>query len=252
MEHLGIEVWAAVIGGSLGGMQAMRWSLEHPEKLLNAVVIASAMKLSAQNIAFNEIARRAIKSDPDYCDGDYLQQEKAPLHGLALARMLGHVTYLSDELMGQKFGRELRSGTFSTEKTQPIEFQIESYLNYQGDKFSDSFDANSYILITKMLDYFDLARQYQGNPVKAFGHAQCKFLVISFSSDWRFAPSRSREIVHALISAGKDVSYAAIESDMGHDAFLLPNNRYEDALTSYLSRVADGLDASIQAEGDQT
>ena len=252
MEHLGIEVWAAVIGGSLGGMQAMRWSLEHPEKLLNAVVIASAMKLSAQNIAFNEIARRAIKSDPDYCDGDYLQQEKAPLHGLALARMLGHVTYLSDELMGQKFGRELRSGTFSTEKTQPIEFQIESYLNYQGDKFSDSFDANSYILITKMLDYFDLARQYQGNPVKAFGHAQCKFLVISFSSDWRFAPSRSREIVHALISAGKDVSYAAIESDMGHDAFLLPNNRYEDALASYLSRVADGLDASIQAEGDQT
>ncbi|MFT5362063.1 MAG: homoserine O-acetyltransferase, partial [Porticoccaceae bacterium] len=130
--------------------------------------------------------------------------------------------------------------------------QIESYLNYQGDKFSDSFDANSYILITKMLDYFDLARQYQGNPVKAFGHAQCKFLVISFSSDWRFAPSRSREIVHALISAGKDVSYAAIESDMGHDSFLLPNDRYEAALASYLSRVADGLDASIQAEGDQT
>ena len=252
MEHLGIKVWAAVIGGSLGGMQAMRWSLEHPEKLLNAVVIASAMKLSAQNIAFNEIARRAIKSDPDYCDGDYLQQEKAPIHGLALARMLGHVTYLSDELMGQKFGRELHSGDFTTEKTQPIEFQIESYLNYQGDKFSDSFDANSYILITKMLDYFDLARQYQGDPVEAFGHALCKFLVISFSSDWRFAPRRSREIVHALISAGKDVSYAAIESDKGHDAFLLPNERYEDALASYLSRVADGLDASNQTGVDQT
>ena len=252
MEHLGIKVWAAVIGGSLGGMQAMRWSLEHPEKLLNAVVIASAMKLSAQNIAFNEIARRAIKSDPDYCDGDYLQQEKAPIHGLALARMLGHVTYLSDELMGQKFGRELHSGDFTTEKTQPIEFQIESYLNYQGDKFSDSFDANSYILITKMLVYFDLSRQYQGDPVEAFGHALCKFLVISFSSDWRFAPRRSREIVHALISAGKDVSYAAIESDKGHDAFLLPNERYEDALASYLSRVADGLDASNQTGVDQT
>ena len=252
MEHLGIKVWAAVIGGSLGGMQAMRWSLEHPEKLLNAVVIASAMKLSAQNIAFNEIARRAIKSDPDYCDGDYLQQEKVPIHGLALARMLGHVTYLSDELMGQKFGRELHSGDFTAEKTQPIEFQIESYLNYQGDKFSDSFDANSYVLITKMLDYFDLSRQYQGDPVEAFGHALCKFLVISFSSDWRFAPRRSREIVHALISAGKDVSYAAIESDKGHDAFLLPNERYEDALASYLSRVADGLDGSNQTGVDQT
>jgi homoserine O-acetyltransferase len=251
MEHLGIEVWAAVIGGSLGGMQAMRWSLEHPEKLLNAVVIASAMKLSAQNIAFNEIARRAIKSDPDYCDGDYLQQNKAPLHGLALARMLGHVTYLSDELMGQKFGRELRSGDFTAEKTQPIEFQIESYLNYQGDKFSDSFDANSYILITKMLDYFDLSREYQGNPVQAFSHALCNFLVISFSSDWRFAPGRSREIVHALISAGKDVSYAAIDSDKGHDAFLLPNERYEDALGSYLGRVANTLDVSGQADGEQ-
>ena len=210
MEHLGIDCWAAVIGGSLGGMQAMRWSLEHPDKLLNAVVIASSMKLTAQNIAFNEIARRAIKSDPDFCDGHYLEQNKAPLRGLALARMIGHVTYLSDELMGQKFGRQLRIGDLIDKSNDPIEFQIESYLNYQGDKFSDSFDANSYILITKMLDYFDLSREYNNDPVAAFAHAQCDFLVMAFSSDWRFAPQRSREIADALMSAGKSVSYVKI------------------------------------------
>lgn len=245
MEHLGIDCWAAVIGGSLGGMQAMRWSLEHPDKLLNAVVIASSMKLTAQNIAFNEIARRAIKSDPDFCDGHYLEQNKAPLRGLALARMIGHVTYLSDELMGQKFGRQLRIGDLIDKSNDPIEFQIESYLNYQGDKFSDSFDANSYILITKMLDYFDLSREYNNDPVAAFAHAQCDFLVMAFSSDWRFAPQRSREITDALMSAGKSVSYIEIESDKGHDAFLLPNDRYEQALSSYLSRVADGLNAPL-------
>jgi len=226
-------------------MQAMRWSLEHPDKLLNAVVIASSMKLTAQNIAFNEIARRAIKSDPDFCDGHYLEQNKAPLRGLALARMIGHVTYLSDELMGQKFGRQLRIGDLIDKSNDPIEFQIESYLNYQGDKFSDSFDANSYILITKMLDYFDLSREYNNDPVAAFAHAQCDFLVMAFSSDWRFAPQRSREIADALMSAGKSVSYVEIESDKGHDAFLLPNDRYEQALGSYLSRVADGLNAPL-------
>jgi homoserine O-acetyltransferase len=159
MEHLNIDCWAAVVGASLGGMQAMRWSLEHPEKLQHAVVIASSMKLTAQNIAFNEIARKAIKSDTDFCDGNYLQENKIPHQGLALARMIGHVTYLSDELMGQKFGRDLKAGDLLQGKTDPVEFQIESYLNYQGDKFSDFFDANSYILITKMLDYFDLARE---------------------------------------------------------------------------------------------
>ena len=242
MEKLGIDRWAAVIGGSLGGMQAMRWSLEHPDKVANSIVIASSMRLSAQNIAFNEIARRAIKSDPQFFNGDYLKQGAAPLHGLALARMIGHVTYLSDELMGQKFGRELRSGDFTQGESAPIEFQIESYLNYQGDKFSGGFDANSYILITKMLDYFDLAREYHNNPVEAFSHAQCDFLVISFSSDWRFSPQRSREIVDALIGAEKNVSYAEIESDQGHDAFLLPNPRYEQVLAKYLSRVADQLE----------
>jgi len=242
MEKLGIDRWAAVIGGSLGGMQAMRWSLEHPDKVANSIVIASSMRLSAQNIAFNEIARRAIKSDPQFFNGDYLKQGAAPRHGLALARMIGHVTYLSDELMGQKFGRELRSGDFTQGESAPIEFQIESYLNYQGDKFSGGFDANSYILITKMLDYFDLAREYHNNPVEAFSHAQCDFLVISFSSDWRFSPQRSREIVDALIGAEKNVSYAEIESDQGHDAFLLPNPRYEQVLAKYLSRVADQLE----------
>jgi homoserine O-acetyltransferase len=244
MEHLNINCWAAVVGGSLGGMQAMRWSLEHPEKLQHAVVIASSMKLTAQNIAFNEIARKAIKSDADFCDGNYLQENKIPHRGLALARMIGHVTYLSDELMGQKFGRDLKAGDLLQGKTDPVEFQIESYLNYQGDKFSDFFDANSYILITKMLDYFDLAREYDHDPVAAFKHAQCKFLVISFSSDWRFSPARSKEITEALIAAGKDVSYIAIDSDHGHDAFLLPNQRYQKALGSYLSRLADQIEGA--------
>ncbi len=242
MEHLNIDCWAAVVGGSLGGMQAMRWSLEHPDLVKNAVVIASSMKLTAQNIAFNEIARRAIKSDPDFCDGNYLQQNKAPLRGLALARMIGHVTYLSDELMGQKFGRQLRIGDLVGRNADPVEFQVESYLNYQGDKFSDSFDANSYILITKMLDYFDLSREYNNDPVEAFAHANCNYLVVSFSSDWRFAPERSREITDALLAAGKKVSYVEIESDKGHDAFLLPNQRYEDALRGYLNRVAEQLE----------
>ena len=244
MEHLEIDCWAAVVGGSLGGMQAMRWSLEHPDKLQHAVVIASSMKLTAQNIAFNEIARKAIKSDADFCDGNYLQEDKIPHRGLALARMIGHVTYLSDELMGQKFGRDLKAGDLLQGKTEPVEFQIESYLNYQGDKFSDFFDANSYILITKMLDYFDLAREYDHDPVAAFSHAQCKFLVVSFSSDWRFSPVRSREITDALIAAGKDVSYIAIESDHGHDAFLLPNQRYQQALGLYLAKLADQIEGA--------
>lgn len=244
MDHLDIHCWAAVIGGSLGGMQAMRWSLKYPERLLNAVVIASSMKLSAQNIAFNEIARRAIKSDPDFCDGNYLQEGKAPLHGLALARMIGHVTYLSDEVLGEKFGRELASGDFIDGTADPVEFEVESYLNYQGDKFSNAFDANSYILITKMLDYFDLAREYNNSPTEAFAHAQCKFLLISFSSDWRFSPQRSQEITDALIRAGKDVSYAAIDSNQGHDSFLLPNSRYQAALGGYLNRVANQLESS--------
>ncbi|WP_111642096.1 homoserine O-succinyltransferase MetX [Marinimicrobium alkaliphilum] len=236
-DKLGIDQWAAVIGGSLGGMQAMRWALEYPDRLRHCVVIAAAMKLSAQNIAFNETARQAIISDPGFHDGRYLEHQDVPKHGLAVARMIGHITYLSDHVMGQKFGRELRSGTFERGTDQPVEFQVESYLRYQGDNFAQSFDANTYLLITKALDYFDLAREYDDDPVAAFAHAQCKFLVVSFSTDWRFAPARSREIVDALIGADKPVTYAEIDSHFGHDAFLLPSARYQQLFGRYMRRI---------------
>lgn len=238
---MGITRWAAVVGGSLGGMNAMRWALEYPERVGHCIVIASAMKLSAQNIAFNELARTAIKSDPNFHQGNYLDFDAIPRTGLGLARMIGHVTYLSDQLMGEKFGRELRRGSFDRGLDAPIEFQVESYLRYQGEVFAGSFDANTYLLMTKILDYFDLAREYDHDPVKAFRHALCKFLVVSFSSDWRFSPHRSEEIVNALMAANRDVSYAHIESDLGHDAFLLPNERYETVFRTYMDGVAREL-----------
>lgn len=238
-DKLGIEQWAAVVGGSLGGMQAMRWSLEYPERLRHCVVIASSMKLTAQNIAFNETARQAIQSDPEFRHGAYLDADAIPQKGLSVARMIGHITYLSDDGMGKKFGRELRSGTFEQGTETPVEFQIESYLRYQGENFSKVFDANTYILMTKALDYFDLAREYQDNPAEAFSHASCKFLVMSFTSDWRFAPERSQEIVSALMKADKNVVYAEIDSHYGHDAFLVPNQaRYWTLFQSYMSKVA--------------
>tara|TARA_B100001093_G_C26759605_1_gene985046 strand:+ start:212 stop:1249 length:1038 start_codon:yes stop_codon:yes gene_type:complete len=238
MDHYKINCWAAVIGGSLGGMQAMHWSITYPDKLLSAVVIASAMKLSAQNIAFNEIARRAIKADPNFHHGHYQEKNKKPLQGLALARMIGHVTYLSDLSMAEKFGRELLNGNFLGEKSESIEFKIESYLNYQGDKFAHGFDANSYILLTKMLDHFDFGSEHSKQPSAAFEVASCKFLVLTFSSDWRFPPKRSREITKALITAGRDVTHAEISSSQGHDAFLLPNSRYQKILGTFLNRIA--------------
>lgn len=238
MQRLGIDQWAAVVGGSLGGMQAMRWSLEHPDCLRHCVVIASAMKLSAQNIAFNETARQAIFSDPDFADGDYLKAGSQPARGLSVARMIGHITYLSDDGMGKKFGRELRSGSFEQGSEEPVEFQIETYLRYQGNSFSKTFDANTYVLMTRALDYFDLAREYNHDPVAAFHHAQCKFLVTSFTSDWRFSPERSREIVNALTRAEKDVVYAEIDSPFGHDAFLVPKQaRYETLFRSYMQGI---------------
>ncbi|WP_346838476.1 homoserine O-acetyltransferase [Microbulbifer sp. SAOS-129_SWC] len=240
-DLLGIEQWAAVVGGSLGGMQAMRWSLEYPERLRHCVVIASAMKLSAQNIAFNETARQAITSDPDFSGGRYLELDQLPRRGLAVARMIGHITYLSDDGLGRKFGRELRSGSFSLGAEEAVEFEVQSYLRYQGDKFSGTFDPNTYILMTRALDYFDLAREYGDDPVAAFGHARCKFLLVSFTSDWRFAPDRSREVVDALMHANVPVSYAEIESPMGHDAFLLPNPRYERVFGTYMNGVAAEL-----------
>jgi len=242
-DALGIDCWAAVVGGSLGGMQVMRWALEYPERLRHAVVIASAMKLSAQNIAFNETARQAITSDPNFHEGRYLEHDTLPRSGLAVARMIGHITYLSDFAMGQKFGRELRSGSFERGRQELVEFQVESYLRYQGDSFANNFDANSYILITRALDYFDLAREYGHDPVEAFRLARCRFFVVSFSSDWRFAPERSREIVDALIGARQPVTYTAIDSPYGHDAFLLPSERYREAFTRYMAGIAREVQA---------
>ncbi|CAI8415749.1 MAG: Homoserine O-acetyltransferase [Porticoccaceae bacterium UBA1117] len=241
MDYLKIDCWSAVIGGSLGGMQAMHWAVAHPQKLKHAVVIAAALKLSAQNIAFNEIARRAIQSDINFKQGNFLEHQTSPTKGLALARMIGHLTYLSDDALGQKFGRLVRSGDLDSAEKELVQFEVSSYLNYQGDKFATRFDANSYILITKMLDYFDLAQHYEDNPVEAFKQAQCKFLVVAFSSDWRFSPPCSEEITDAIVSADKDVSYLRIESDQGHDAFLLPNEHYEKGLGQYLQRVAQAI-----------
>jgi homoserine O-acetyltransferase len=239
-DHLGIDCWAAVIGGSLGGMQAMRWSLEYPERLRHCVVIAAAMKLSAQNLAFNELARQAILSDPAFAGGRYMDNDAIPAQGLALARMVGHITYLSDEAMANKFGRDLRSGSFELGDEDELEFQVQSYLRYQGSQFSGSFDANTYILMTRALDYFDLAREYDNNPEAAFGHAKCSFFVVSFSTDWRFSPARSREIVDALIAADRPVTYTEIEADEGHDAFLMPIPRYLEIFSAYMQRVAGG------------
>lgn len=236
-DRLGIDCWAAVIGGSLGGMQAMRWALEYPERVRHCVIIAAAMKLSAQNIAFNQIARQAILSDPDFHGGHYRRQQTVPRQGLSIARMVGHITYLSDDAMADRFGRDLRSGSLAQGAEESVEFQVESYLRHQGSVFSESFDANTYVLMTRALDYFDLAREYGDDPVAAFRHASASFMVMSFSSDWRFSPARSREIVNALIAAGKRVSYAEIEADEGHDAFLLPIPRYLQAFTAYMDRV---------------
>lgn len=240
-DHLGIDIWAAVIGGSLGGMQAMQWSVQYPERLKYCLIIASAMDLSAQNIAFNEIARQAIQSDPNFCAGHYREQDTNPSQGLALARMVGHVTYLSDDAMANKFGRDIRSGSIEHNIDQEVEFQVESYLRYQGSQFSTAFDANTYILMTRALDYFDIAADFNGDPVKAFATTKAQFLVVSFSTDWRFSPRRSREITNALIAANRPVSYAEIEAAEGHDAFLMPIPRYLDVLKAYLGRIAEDL-----------
>jgi homoserine O-acetyltransferase/O-succinyltransferase len=242
MQTLNIPNWAVVIGGSLGGMQAMRWSLEYPELVRSCIVIASAMKLSAQNIAFNEIARGAITSDPNFFGGRYLEHNAIPAQGLALARMVGHITYLSAAGMMEKFGRDLKVGGFDLGSDNLVEFQVQSYLRHQGDAFSKAFDANTYILMTHALDYFDLAREYGDDPVAAFSRAKCAFLVVSFSSDWRFSPARSREIVDALMAAKKSVSYVEIDSPHGHDAFLVPNARYEAVFTAFMQNIRAEID----------
>lgn len=247
MHMFGINQWAAVIGGSLGGMQAMRWALEYPDEVRHCVVIASAMVLNAQNIAFNEVARTAITSDPQFHGGRYAEHNTLPRHGLAVARMVGHITYLSEDGMGEKFGRELKAGDFSIGQDAGVEFQVESYLHYQGSAFAEVFDANTYLLMTKALDYFDLAREYGDDPVAAFSHAKCEFFVASFTSDWRFAPKRSREIVNALVGANKRVSYVEIEANHGHDAFLLPIPRYLEAFSAYMQRVKAECPPGVQS-----
>lgn len=235
-DKLQIQQWAAVIGGSLGGMQALQWAISLPERIRHSVVIAAAPKLSAQNIAFNEVARTAIKSDPDFHDGHYMAQNTLPRQGLGLARMLGHITYLSDEAMGEKFGRELRSGAIQF--GYDVEFQIESYLRYQSTSFVERFDANTYLLMTKALDYFDPAKEFNDDLTATVANIEAKSLIISFTSDWRFSPVRSQEIVNAMLAAGKSVSYAEIEAHQGHDAFLMPIPRYLEIFASYMQQVA--------------
>ena len=238
MDALGIETLAAVMGGSLGGMQALAWTLQYPERVRHAIVVASAPNLTAENIAFNEVARRAIVTDPDFNGGNYARAGVLPKRGLRIARMIGHITYLSDDVMNEKFGRQLREISTTHESgykysTQDVEFEIESYLRYQGDKFAEYFDANTYLLITRALDYFDPAKPFGGDLSQALSTAKAKFLVVSFTTDWRFSPARSREIVKALLDNQCEVSYAEIDAPHGHDAFLLDDARYMGVVRSY-------------------
>ena len=236
---LGIDCWAAVIGGSLGGMQALQWAIDFPQRLSHAVIIAAAPKLSAQNIAFNEVARQAIMADPDFHAGHYYEQNVVPRRGLMLARMLGHITYLSDDELRAKFGRELREGRLNFGYN--VEFQIESYLRYQGQSFVERFDANTYLLMTKVLDYFDPASEFDNDLHRTLQHVSAHFLVVSFTGDWRFSPARSREIVKPLVDNNKQVSYAEIDASIGHDAFLLPIPYYMKTFDAYMNHVAGGV-----------
>lgn len=235
-DALGIRQWAAVIGGSLGGMQALQWSIDYPDRVRHAVVIASAPKLSAQNIAFNEVARQSILTDPNFHGGRYYLHDTYPRQGLILARMVGHITYLSDDAMRAKFGRDLRAGKFHF--GFDVEFQVESYLRHQGETFSRNFDANTYLLMTKALDYYDPSRDFDNDLEAALRQTQCRFLVMSFTSDWRFAPQRSEEIVNALVRIARDVSYAEIDTDKGHDAFLVDIPEYLKLFGAYMRRVS--------------
>jgi homoserine O-acetyltransferase len=292
LDVLGIETLAAVMGGSLGGMQTLSWTLQYPERVRHAVVVASAPNLTAENIAFNEVARRAIVTDPDFREGHYLREGTLPRRGLRIARMIGHITYLSDDVMNEKFGRSLKpvdleeavgsdsraAGTVGATRpaagppqggaaplggsdprsggawgyrysTQDVEFQIESYLRYQGDKFSEYFDANTYLLITRALDYFDPARAFDGKLNAALARAKAKFLLISFSTDWRFSPARSREIVKALLENRREVSYCEIDAPHGHDAFLLDDARYHHAVRAYFDRTVSAASAAEVPHG---
>ena len=239
MSYLGIPFWKFVIGGSLGGMQALQWSFQYPELINNCIAIAAAPKLTAQNIAFNEIARQAIMKDPNWHNGNYLEKGVSPDQGLALARMLGHITYLSDESMREKFGRDLKTSKLNF--NYDVEFQIESYLKYQGEKFVTGFDANTYMLMTKSLDYFDPIKDMSQSLTKNLQKSKSKFLIISFTSDWRFPPKRSKEIVKLLLDNEKNVSYSEISADGGHDAFLMGNHDYFDIMRSFILESNNGI-----------
>jgi homoserine O-acetyltransferase len=238
-DLLGISCWAAVVGGSLGGMQALSWSIQYPDRVKHCVAIATTPRLSAQNIAFNDVARTAIRSDPDFHDGDFYAHGVVPRRGLTVARMIGHITYLSGDDMTERFGRSLKEGDYAF--GYGAEFEVESYLRHQGDKFSRYFDANTYLLITRALDYFDPARTHEGNLAKALAPANARFLVVSFTTDWRFPPERSREIVEALVANRHPVSYAEIDAPHGHDAFLLEDPRYHQLMATYFQRIAREL-----------
>ena len=239
MSYLGIPFWKFVIGGSLGGMQALQWSFQYPELINNCIAIAAAPKLTAQNIAFNEIARQAIMKDPNWHNGNYLEKGVSPDQGLALARMLGHITYLSDESMREKFGRDLKTSKLNF--NYDVEFQIESYLKYQGEKFVTGFDANTYMLMTKSLDYFDPIKDMSQSLIKNLQKSMSKFLIISFTSDWRFPPKRSKEIVKLLLDNERNVSYSEISADGGHDAFLMGNHDYFDIMRSFILESNNGI-----------
>ena len=243
IDGLGITQLAAVMGGSLGGMQALAWSMLYPDRLRNCVVIAATDKLSAQNIAFNDVARQAILTDPDFHGGDYYAHGVVPKRGLSVARMVGHITYLSNDVMAAKFGRMLRTGAYHYDFG--IDFEVESYLRYQGEKFSEYFDANTYLLITKALDYFDPAGQHGGCLDKALANVKAKFLLVSFTTDWRFPPECSRNIVEALLHNRREVTYAEIEAPHGHDAFLLEDARYHKLMRAWYDRIYDDLQAGV-------
>ncbi|WP_313395517.1 homoserine O-acetyltransferase [Pseudomonas sp.] len=236
-DRLGIQQWAAIVGGSLGGMQALQWTITYPERVRHCVDIASAPKLSAQNIAFNEVARQAILTDPEFHGGSFQDQGVIPKRGLMLARMVGHITYLSDDSMGEKFGRELKSDKLNYD-FHSVEFQVESYLRYQGEEFSGRFDANTYLLMTKALDYFDPAAAHGGDLAATLAEVKADYCIMSFTTDWRFSPARSREIVDALMAARKNVCYLEIDSPYGHDAFLIPTPRYMQGFANYMNRIA--------------
>jgi len=234
LEYLGISTLAAVVGGSLGGMQALQWTMAYPDLVRHALVIASAPNLTAQNIAFNEVARQAIMTDPEFYAGDYYAHNTVPRRGLRIARMLGHITYLSDDAMGEKFGRKLKD---TIKYGFDVEFEMESYLRYQGDKFAGEFDANTYLRMTRALDYYDPALEFDNDLSAALKVAKAQFLVVSFTSDWRFSPARSREIVKALLDNELTVSYAEVTAAHGHDAFLMPDAHYHAILRTYLQKI---------------